>query len=106
MSGPPPAPTAFYTATEVAQLLRCSPWWVKEQARKRRIPYCWIGGSYRFTDQHITEIARLCEVQPLNRTATAPTATGHRRTRPDNEPATVVQLVARPPRRTRQPGAA
>lgn len=46
-------PVGFYRAADVAERLHCSVWWVKEQARRRRIPYCWIGGSYRFTDEHI-----------------------------------------------------
>jgi hypothetical protein len=37
MTGPAPAPTGFYRPAEVAALLR-SEWWVKEQARRRRIP--------------------------------------------------------------------
>ena len=76
------------------------PWWVKEQARRRRIPFCWIGGSYLFTEEHIAAILRLFEVQPTEpdpgsgvaRTI-RPSAT------PDGDPAT--RLRARPPRRVR-----
>jgi hypothetical protein len=64
MTGTAPQPPTFYTPVEVAAMLHCSTWWVKEQARKRRIPFCWIGGSYRFTPEHIEEIARLFEVRP------------------------------------------
>ena len=46
-------------------MLRCSEWWVKEQARRRRIPFCWIGGSYLFTEEHIAAIVRLFEVRPV-----------------------------------------
>lgn len=66
MTGPAPTPTAFYRPAEVAALLRCSEWWVKEQARRRRIPYAWIGGSYLFTTEHIAEIVRRFEVQPVD----------------------------------------
>jgi hypothetical protein len=66
MTGPAPAPTAFYRPAEVAALLRCSEWWVKEQARRRRIPYAWIGGSYLFTPEHVAEIVRRFEVQPVD----------------------------------------
>ena len=45
-------------------MLRCSEWWVKEQARRRRIPFSWIGGSYLFTAEHVAEIVRLFEVRP------------------------------------------
>lgn len=55
---------AYYRPAEVAQMLRCSEWWVKEQARRRRIPYAWIGGSYLFTEEHVAAIVRLFEVQP------------------------------------------
>lgn len=93
------APT-FHRPAEVARLLRCSEWWVKEQARRRRIPYCWIGGGYRFTDQHIAEIAHLFEVRPSD---PALTASAHRRpaSPPTDQTGPVVQLHARVPRRVR-----
>ncbi|GGK11550.1 hypothetical protein GCM10010124_00220 [Pilimelia terevasa] len=84
-----------------AKLIGCSEWWLKEQARKRRIPYAWIGGSYRFTDQHITEIITTFEVRPEHQ----PTRTGigaTRKPRTVMKVAPVVELRARIPRRTRQ----
>ena len=93
-------PARLYRPAEVAELLGCSEWWVKEQARKRRIPYSRIGGSYRFTAEHVTEIVRLHEVQPAH---TAPTGKPARRT-PQLHVADAGQpttgLRARPPRRT------
>jgi hypothetical protein len=82
-------------------MLRCSEWWVKEQARRRRIPYSWIGGSYLFTQEHITEIVRLFEVRPTASTAApraAAAASPH-----DSDPVAppVIQLRARVPRRAR-----
>src|SRR5438067_1794706 len=74
MSGPHQDPPAFHLPADVAALLRCSTWWVKEQARRRRIPYCWIGGGYRFTDEHLVEIARICEVRPIAETLSARTS--------------------------------
>ena len=62
MLGTPLTQPTLHTAAEVAVMLRCSEWWVKEQARRRRIPFCWIGGSYCFTDEHVTTIVRLFEV--------------------------------------------
>ena len=53
MTGTAPSPTAYYTAAEVASALRCSTWWVKDQARRRRIPHCWVAGSYRFTAEPV-----------------------------------------------------
>jgi Helix-turn-helix domain len=98
MTGPITTPAPLYTAAEVASALRCSTWWVKEQARRRRIPYAWIGGSYLFTAEHITEIVRRFEVQPADRVAEVFAPRGS--SQPTNtEPATVVRLRARPPRR-------
>lgn len=57
---------SLYRPAEVAKVLRCSEWWVKEQARNGRIPFSWIGGSYRFTDGHVAEIIRLFERRPAN----------------------------------------
>jgi len=95
------APVTFYRPDEVAERLRCSQWWVKEQARQRRIPHCWIGGSYRFTEEHITEIARLFEVQPIDAVtpASTPRQTPRRSAGDDAQP--VVHLSARIPRRAR-----
>lgn len=51
----------FYLPVEAAKILRCSEWWLKEQARNDRIPYCWIGGRYKFTPEHLKTIARKFE---------------------------------------------
>jgi hypothetical protein len=101
MSGPVPAPATFYRPAEVARMLRCSEWWVKEQARQRRIPFSWIGGSYLFTEEHVAEIVRLFEVRPSD--ATAPTAaTGRASRRPAGETGeSTIRLSARTPRRAR-----
>ncbi|HEX8345165.1 MAG TPA: helix-turn-helix domain-containing protein [Actinoplanes sp.] len=93
----------YYRPADVARLLRCSEWWVKEQARRRRIPYCWIGGSYLFTDEHIAAIVRLFEVQPDD--ATGPATGRTRRTAPHPHSTPAVRLVARVPRRARAAGA-
>ena len=104
MSGPGPAHATFYRPAEVAAMLRCSEWWVKEQARNRRIPYAWIGGSYLFTEQHIAEIVRLFEVRPIEVADSVETA------RTDARPAIAGSgssgaLRARPPRRVRDAAA-
>jgi hypothetical protein len=99
MSGPQPASSAFHRAADVARRLRCSEWWVKEQARRRRIPYCRIGGSYRFTDEHVAEIARIFEVRPDD----TPAKSVPRQPVPPliAETGSVVRLTARRPRRSR-----
>jgi hypothetical protein len=94
------APGPYYRPADVARLLRCSEWWVKEQARRRRVPFCWIGGSYLFTDEHVAAILRLFEVAPND----PPPTTGVARTiRPATTPGddTSSRLRARPPRRLR-----
>src|SRR3954464_10623409 len=99
MSGSASAPATFYRPAEVAAMLRCSEWWVKEQARNRRIPYSWIGGSYLFTQEHIAEIVRVFEVRPTAHVAAAEPATvpsgraSSRRVEDGDRPP--VQLVAR-----------
>jgi hypothetical protein len=86
-------------------MLKCSPWWVKQQARQRRIPYCWIGGSYRFTPEHVAEIARLFEVRPLDgrpTTRTAKPRTARTLSVADDTDVPPVLLRSRPPRRVRK----
>ncbi len=102
MDGTGRAPAGFYRAAEVARMLRCSEWWVKEQARRRRIPFSWIGGSYLFTDEHVAAIVRLFEVQPVEAgTPATATATGRTRRSDGNSGTAAVTLVARVPRRVR-----
>jgi hypothetical protein len=98
MSSPGSSYPTLYLPAEVARMLRCSEWWVKEQARHRRIPYCWIGGGYRFTDRHVAEIARLFEVLPAEPHPPAVSPAPRSPHRP-GDPTT--RLTARPPRRTR-----
>src|SRR3954464_3325134 len=97
------APAGFYRAAEVARMLRCSEWWVKEQARQRRVPFCWIGGSYLFTEEHVAMIVRLFEVRPggeLPRGARrGSTASTTPRSNVDDK---AVVLHARPPRGSRR----
>jgi hypothetical protein len=99
MSGVGPGGTAFYRAAEVARMLRCSEWWVKEQARCRRIPYSWIGGSYLFTDEHIAHIVRLFEVRPVE--ADVPIPPTRRTRKVDRGSGPPARLVAHVPRRAR-----
>jgi excisionase family DNA binding protein len=97
------------TPRDVAKALKCSEWWVKEQARKGRIPFSWIGGSYRFTHEHLHEIIRVFERRPVAAASEAVTAQRRSpRTRTGSRAAGAVRapqanrLTARPPRRTRQ----
>jgi hypothetical protein len=95
----------LYLPREVAKVLRCSEWWVKEQARRGRIPFSWIGGGYRFSDDHLAEIVRLFEKRP-KRSAPLPadaTPVSQPRRRPMTS-ASVVSLKARTPRRALRAG--
>lgn len=90
----------LYRPSEVAKMLRCSEWWIKEQARNRRIPFSWIGGSYLFTSEHIAEIVQLFETRPTppnvsSRAPNTPTRHGKRSAIRPKTP-----LKARRPRRT------
>src|ERR1043165_3549089 len=105
MPSPQSAEEALYLPAEVAALLRCSTWWVKEQARRERIPFIWIGGGYRFTAEHVKQIVALFERRPTGEPA-APLATQPReRFRRTTNQGAIAQLTARPPRRRRQAAA-
>jgi len=97
-----PEPGPLHLPSEAAKRLRCSEWWLKDQARKRRIPFAWVSGSYRFSDDHISEIVLLFEVRPATDHAgrSSPVRvpckrTAHRGGQP------VAQLKARTPPRAR-----
>lgn len=100
----------LYTAAEAAVILRCSSWWIKEKARQRRIPFSWIGGSYRFSEEHLSEIVRIFEVLPdvdVPAAATPTSSVGRRAEPVDDVSTPAVRLTAKPPRRSRrQPDAA
>jgi excisionase family DNA binding protein len=103
---PGPAPQLL-TPREVAKALKCSEWWVKEQARRRRIPFTWIGGSYRFTVEHLEEIVRVFEHHPTPAPGQEAPAERHTRRSRSTGPLRVLsaaapashRLKARPPRR-------
>ncbi|MER7412975.1 helix-turn-helix domain-containing protein [Streptomyces cacaoi] len=92
----------LYTALEVATALRCSEWWVKEQARQRRIPFIKSGGAYRFTRAHVDEIFALLEERPTSGTL-APTPSTRRPSAKAGAP--VTRLQARRPSRARRAAA-
>lgn len=95
-TGLPPS----YSAAEVATSLGCSEWWVKEQARRRRIPFLRSGGGYRFTSDHVREIFHILEERPSPASAIAGEVVTRRRT--TAQPVgPAVSLHARRPRRAR-----
>ncbi|MFJ3726965.1 DNA-binding protein [Streptomyces sp. NPDC090045] len=96
----------LYYPSDIAKALGMSEWWVKEQARRRRIPFTKPGRAYRFTGEQFAEILRLFEARPAISAAAQPTRT----VRPaERQPAVIkparqteapLRLRARPPRRT------
>jgi len=97
--GQPDAPVRLYSPAEIAKALGCSEWWVKEQARKRRIPFTWIGGSYRFTNEHLTEIIRIFEKRPKPGSAAEIQVSSAPAPRVARTTTTTIRLKARPPKR-------
>ncbi|MFI1498219.1 helix-turn-helix domain-containing protein [Streptomyces platensis] len=91
----------LYSAAEVATALGCSEWWVKEQARRRRIPFIKSGSGYRFTKEHVQEIFNILEERPQGTSTQFPEAGAARRRVRTQAGTPVVQLRARPPRRAR-----
>ena len=59
------APVAVHTLDEAAAILRVKPSWLERQAAARRIPFTMLGGSYRFTAEHLAAIVRQYEQQPV-----------------------------------------
>ncbi|MEU5119712.1 DNA-binding protein [Streptomyces asoensis] len=95
----PPALPAVYLPSDIAKALHCSEWWVKEQARKGRIPFTKPAGSYRFTAEHFAEIMRIFESRPAESHAAPAPAKQAPRRRATTTAALVTSLKARTPRR-------
>ncbi|MFD5446695.1 helix-turn-helix domain-containing protein [Streptomyces sp. NPDC127100] len=95
----------LYLPEEVAAVLGCSAWWVKDRARRRLIPFTRVGRAYRFTGEHLAEIIRMHEARPASpqhptAPAPAPKAPTSQPSRPSAAPS--ARLRSRPPRRARQ----
>lgn len=92
-----------YLPRDIAKALHCSEWWVKEQARRGRIPFSKPGGRYRFTAEHFAEILRIFESRPADSGSTvAAAATPTRRRQAVQVAAPVTRLKARTPRRAQR----
>ncbi|MEV0870723.1 helix-turn-helix domain-containing protein [[Kitasatospora] papulosa] len=98
------APARLYRPDEVAAVLGCSAWWVKDRARRRQIPFARVGRAYRFTAAHLAEIIRLHEERPTAAarppSPDAPPAAPARRSSALEPGAPSGRLRARPPRRS------
>jgi excisionase family DNA binding protein len=98
-SDPAPRPDV-YTSDEAAVILRVKKSWLERQASFRKIPFTMLGGSYRFSNEHLQEIVRLFEQQPGQATRDE-SARPHRRPRASrqqlsDDAAPVAQLRPRP----------
>ena len=58
------APIAVHTLDEAATILRVKPSWLERQAAARKIPFTMLGGSYRFTADHLAAIIQQFEQRP------------------------------------------
>ncbi|WP_461025825.1 helix-turn-helix domain-containing protein [Streptomyces sparsus] len=108
-SGAEAAPTRLYRPEEIAEILGCSAWWVKDRARRRLIPHTRVGRAYRFTAGHLADIVRLHEERPARppqgvTAVAAPASTPTTQANPAqprrSPGASAPRLRARPPRRT------
>ena len=73
------APVAVHTLDEAAVILRVKPSWLERQAAARRIPFTMLGGSYRFTAEHLAAIVRQYEQRPVMASADESARTTARR---------------------------
>lgn len=51
----------LYTKQEAATILRVKVSWLERRAAARQIPFSLLGGTYRFTPEHLEAIVRLSE---------------------------------------------
>lgn len=100
-SGNAPLPPV-YLPRDIAKALHCSEWWVKEQARRGRIPFSKVGGSYRFTAEHFAEIMRIFESRPAESGSAATATAPAQRRQATQATAPVSRLKARTPRRAQR----
>ncbi|RLU80673.1 DNA-binding protein [Streptomyces griseocarneus] len=91
----------LFRPTEIAKALGCSEWWLKEQARRRRVPFTRVGGAYRFTIEHVAEVIDLFEERPLQPGQSASGGVMARARKP-RSPELEGRLRARSPRRALQ----
>jgi hypothetical protein len=92
----------LYLPRDIAKALRCSEWWVKEQARRGRIPFTKAGGRYQFTAEHFAEILSIFESRPADSGSTASAAAPVRGRQAAQAAAPVARLKARTPRRAQR----
>ncbi|MFE3400747.1 DNA-binding protein [Streptomyces anulatus] len=85
---------SLHTPEDVAESLRVSAWWVREQARKGNVHAVKVAGAWRFTDAQYQELLELHTTTPAVTADVKP-----RRQRRTEHPAPELRLVARLPKR-------
>ncbi|MEU4239760.1 helix-turn-helix domain-containing protein [Actinoplanes sp. NPDC026619] len=95
-----------FTIDEAAEILRVKKSWLEKKAAARRIPFTMLGGTYRFSPEHLRRIVAAFEEAPTVAAAptsqAAPAIRRKRRTTVDIADPRVVPLRARSPRSPRQ----
>lgn len=92
-----------WTKDEAAARLGVTVSWLEEMARRKRIPYTLLSGSYHFTDEHLATIVKAFEVLPRAAAPAPAAAAPVKRARASRQPgpgaAQAEILTARPPRK-------
>ena len=73
---------AIHTLDEAAAILRVKPSWLERQAAARKIPFTMLGGSYRFTADHLAAIVAQHENRPAPPSPSQPSRAHASRVRP------------------------
>lgn len=92
----------LFTPKEASAILKVRQSWLERQAAGRRIPFTMLGGSYRFTTAHLTQIIQIFETTP-EETSNAVTVLNHsgpqKRKTPDASVSTTTRRLRPRPRR-------
>ncbi|WP_406420863.1 hypothetical protein [Streptomyces sp. NBC_00842] len=91
---------SLHTPEDIAESLKVSAWWVKEQARKGRVAAVKAAGAWRFTDEQYEQLLALHTTAAMPSTPDALDVIPLRR---KPSPSAAQQLVARIPRRQTSP---
>jgi excisionase family DNA binding protein len=90
---------AVHTLNEAAAILRVRKSWLERQAAARKIPFAMLGGTYRFTSDHLAAIVRIHEIAPCGQDETERREANDkapRAARQHARPQTVTPLQPRP----------
>lgn len=59
--------TRVLTLAQVADQLQIKPSWLRTKCEERQVPFTMLGGSYRFTPEHVEAIIAAFEEKPRAR---------------------------------------